>query len=108
MKLCFRYKIKIYAKHPDKWGAFAYNKTKGWCLLFDEYPDIITIGDLADMLKIGKSSAYRLLRNNTIRHVRIGKKYIIPKKSVLYFLSKSCYDDAEIISGRLRAEKGAV
>ena len=51
--------------------------------MFNDYPDIISIETLMKMLQIGKSTAYSLLRNKFIRHVRVGKKYIIPKQCIL-------------------------
>jgi excisionase family DNA binding protein len=60
--------------------------------MFIEFPDIITVDQLAEMLSVGKSSAYSLLRSNQIRHVRVGKKYIIPKISVMDFVAGAWYN----------------
>ena len=60
--------------------------------LFEKYPDIITINQLMEMLNIGKSSAYNLLQKKSIQHVKVGKKYIIPKTAVIDFTSKVCYN----------------
>ena len=38
------------------------------------------------MLNIGRNSAYELLRNNIIKSVRVGKRYIIPKVYVIAYL----------------------
>ena len=46
-----------------------------------------------------KTTAYSLVRSNAIKHVRIGKKYIIPKQSVIGFLNANCYNGEKIISG---------
>ena len=54
--------------------------------LFAEYPDVVTPDDLQTMLKIGRSSAYDLLKNKLIKSIRVGKKYIIPKENVIDFL----------------------
>lgn len=54
--------------------------------MLENYPDIISITQLCEILKIGRVKAYELLRTNVIKNKRIGKKYIIPKKSVLAFL----------------------
>ena len=76
--------------------------------MFNEYPDVIKINHLMEMLNIGKSSAYALLQNNQIHHVRVGKKYIIPKAAVIGFLGQTCYNDDQIINGRLSlVKKGA-
>ena len=63
--------------------------------MFEKYPDIITINHLIEMLNIGKSSAYALLRKKMIKHVRVGKKYIISKSAVIAFLNEACYNEIE-------------
>lgn len=55
--------------------------------LFSEYPDVITVDDLQNMLKIGRNSAYDILKTGMIKTIKIGKKYIIPKQSVINFLA---------------------
>ena len=76
--------------------------------MFIEYPDIVTVAQVAQMLGIGKSSAYSLLQTGLIRHLRIGKKYIIPKTAVISFVESMCYNEDQIIGGGLHAVmKGA-
>jgi len=60
--------------------------------MFESYPDIVSVEDMMKMLGIGKTSAYLLLKNNEITHVRVGKKYIIPKQSIVGFINTSCYN----------------
>ena len=57
--------------------------------MFTEYDDILTIDDLAKMLKIGKNKAYGLLYHGEIKSIRIGKIYRIPKESVIEYLKNS-------------------
>lgn len=47
------------------------------------------------MLNIGKSSAYGLLQNNEIKHVKLGRKYIIPKNAVIGLFDNICYNTEE-------------
>ena len=56
--------------------------------MFRDYPDIITIIDLQAMLHIGRNAAYKLLQDNSIVSIRVGKKYIIPKASVSSFITE--------------------
>ena len=56
--------------------------------MFKDYPDIITILDLQAMLHIGRNAAYKLLQDNSIVSIRVGKKYIIPKASVANFVTE--------------------
>lgn len=55
-------------------------------LQFDNYPDIVTPEDIQKMLRIGRNSVYDLLKQGKIKSLRVGKKYLIPKTSVINFL----------------------
>lgn len=56
--------------------------------MFTEYGDIVSVAELQKMLGIGRDSAYKLLQEQRIYNVKIGKKYIIAKQSVIEFLTK--------------------
>ena len=53
-----------------------------------DYPDVITIEDLCEILHIGKLKAYELLKTQIIKNRRIGKKFIIPRQSVQDFINE--------------------
>lgn len=55
--------------------------------LFNDYDDIVTIDDIMKMLHIGRTAVYKLLQDKTIKSVKVGKKYIIPKASVIDFVT---------------------
>lgn len=57
--------------------------------MFAEYDDIVSIEDVMKMLHIGRSNVYKLLREKEIKHIRIGVKYIIPKKSIVEYIEKN-------------------
>jgi len=61
--------------------------------VFESYSDIVSVDDIMRMLSIGKSSVYGLLKSNQIKHVRVGRKYIIPKRSVIDFINGICYNN---------------
>jgi excisionase family DNA binding protein len=77
--------------------------------MFQTYPDIVNVDQIAQMLSIGKSSVYTLLQTQQLRHVKVGKKYIVPKQSIVDFATGICYTDSQIINGRLNQQsaKGA-
>lgn len=54
--------------------------------MFKDYPDALTVKDLQQMLGIGKNLAYQLVNSNTIPHVKIGRKIIIAKVSIIEYL----------------------
>ena len=55
--------------------------------IFAEYDEILSIEDVMEILHIGKNSVYSLLKSNEIRNIRVGKRYIVPKKSVINFIT---------------------
>jgi excisionase family DNA binding protein len=54
--------------------------------IFNEYGDIVSVDDVMKMLHIGRTAVYTLLQNGSIRSVKVGRKYIIPKQSVIDFV----------------------
>ena len=58
-------------------------------LMFTEYPDLVDVVQLKEMLDIGKTLAYRLVRNKTIPSLKVGREYKIPKRNVIAYLTKN-------------------
>lgn len=58
-------------------------------MLLKDCPDVLTIQDLMEVLHIGKNTAYRLVKENTIRSHRIGRCYRIPKCCVFDYLKSA-------------------
>ena len=55
--------------------------------MFESYPDVVEVDDLRKMLGgISKKLAYRLLSDQEIRSVRVGRAYKIPKICVIEYL----------------------
>lgn len=58
--------------------------------MFDDYPDVVEVDDLRKMLGgISRKLAYRLLANQEIKNVRIGRTYKIPKVCVIEYLMRA-------------------
>lgn len=55
----------------------------------NQYADVISINELMEILGIGRNSAYRLLKEGTIKTLRVGTHYIIPKQSVILYLASA-------------------
>ena len=54
--------------------------------MFEQYGDIVDVRELCQMLKIGRNTAYGLLKTGEIQSVKIGTKYLIPKIYILAYL----------------------
>lgn len=49
---------------------------------YEQLPLFLTVEELADVLKIGRSTAYNLVRSEHIYSYRAGTQYRIPKESI--------------------------
>ena len=53
----------------------------------DNLPLVLSVPDLAAVLRIGRNSAYQLVSSGQIRSLRIGKNIRIPQAALLEYLS---------------------
>ena len=56
-------------------------------LMFTEYPDLVNVVQLKQMLYIGITLAYRLVREKTIASLKVGREYKIPKRNIIAYLT---------------------
>lgn len=55
--------------------------------MFSKYPDVVEVNQLREMLGgISRKLAYKLLADNEIRSVRIGRTNKIPKACIIEYL----------------------
>ena len=54
--------------------------------LFQDYPDVVSVDELQEMLKIGRNTALKLLGSDSIQNFRIGNRYKILKISVIDYV----------------------
>ena len=62
----------------------------------DEYGDVLRPEDLQKILSVGRNTVYKYLANGSIRSIRIGTKYRIPKQYLIDFL----YSQGTILTGK--------
>ena len=56
--------------------------------LFEGYADVVTVKELCQMLKIGRNTAYTLVKSGELASVRIGARYLIPKVYIVAYLQR--------------------
>jgi len=61
--------------------------------MFSDYPDLLSVNDIQAALKIGRNNAYKLIKEGTLTHVKIGRKIKIPKRFLIDFILGSCYNN---------------
>ena len=56
--------------------------------MLTQYDDVLTVSELQEALQIGRNAAYALLQSGEIGSFRVGRKYRIPKSSVIEYLGR--------------------
>lgn len=56
--------------------------------MFDSYPDVVSVEEIQQMLRIGKNAVYQLLKDGAIKSIKVGKRYVVPKKYIIDFLTE--------------------
>ncbi len=57
-------------------------------MMFPDYPDIVTVKQLREMLGVSRALAYKLISDGEIQAVKIGTSLKIPKVSVINFVTE--------------------
>ena len=57
-------------------------------MMFPDYPDIVTVKQLRDMLGVSRALAYKLIADGEIQAVKIGTSLKIPKVSVINYVTE--------------------
>lgn len=57
-------------------------------MLLEQYPEILTVEQLCEVLGIGANTAYQMLLHGTISAFRIGRRWKIPRESVCQYIGQ--------------------
>ena len=57
-------------------------------MMFPDYPDIVTVRQLRDMLGISRQLAYDLIADGEVQATKIGNSFKIPKVSVINYVTE--------------------
>ena len=60
---------------------------------FKDYPDVLSVKDVCQVLRIGRVGAYKLLEAGKIYSFKIGKIYKIPKNSLITYINQQCHTE---------------
>lgn len=64
--------------------------------MFHEYPDILTVHQLAQALGISANSAYKLVHQREIGCKRVGRKILVPKQCLIDYVRSARYTVAAL------------
>lgn len=54
--------------------------------MFEQYGDILTIDEVAEILRIGLTQAYRIVRSGSLKGYKEGKGWKIPKQALIQYV----------------------
>ena len=57
-------------------------------MMFPDYPDIVTVKQLREMLGISRQLAYDLINDGELQAIKIGTSFKIPKISVIHYVTE--------------------
>jgi excisionase family DNA binding protein len=55
--------------------------------MFENFPDVLTVPQVAEILRVGRNTAYDLVRSGAIKGVKVGRQIRVAKSSVIEFIS---------------------
>lgn len=58
--------------------------------LFEALPDIMSVQQVRQVLKVGRPAVYHLLSTNQIQCFKIGNAYKVPKVSLIDYIQRNC------------------
>ena len=59
---------------------------RNYFTMFKNEPDVLTVPDVIRLLRMGKNTVYKLLKDGAIGSIKQGKKIIVPKVCLVEFL----------------------
>jgi excisionase family DNA binding protein len=57
--------------------------------LFKEYPDVLSIEQMAEMIGVSTKTAYKVVNDGKVDCIKVGRAYKIPKVNVMKYLKVS-------------------
>lgn len=64
--------------------------------LFEALPDIMSVQQVRQVLKVGRPAVYHLLSTNQIECFKIGNAYKVPKVSLIDYIQRNCAGGKEV------------
>ncbi|MFT8887584.1 MAG: helix-turn-helix domain-containing protein [Ethanoligenens sp.] len=68
-------------------GMAAFTERDAYRLMLRDYPDVMNVQQMCDVLHIGTKTGYRMILRQEIQVLKIGRSYRVPKRSILRHLT---------------------
>jgi excisionase family DNA binding protein len=60
--------------------------------MFNKYPDVLTVKQVAEALGIGENKAYELVNDRVIGNKRVGRRILVPKCCLIDYTQSALYN----------------
>ena len=71
------------------------NARDAYRVMLRDYPDVLNIDQMCEVLSVSTKTGYKLLKDGKIEYLKIGRAYRIPKAHILRYLKITCSTLAE-------------
>lgn len=55
----------------------------------ESLPLLLTVGEMASVLRIGRNSAYQLVKDGNIQSIHVGRSIRIPRNALVQFMRRT-------------------
>ena len=55
----------------------------------ESLPLLLTVGEMASVLRIGRNSAYQLVKDGNIQSIHVGRSIRIPRNALIQFMGRT-------------------
>ena len=62
------------------------NPRDAYRVMLRDYPDVLNIEQMCDILSVSTKTGYTLLKKGKVQHLKVGRSYRIPKALLLTYL----------------------
>lgn len=59
--------------------------------MLKDYPDVLTVKQVSEILGIGENAAYKLVNGHMIGSRRVGRRILVPKVCLIDYLNSARY-----------------
>ena len=77
-------------------GVAAFTEKDAYRLMLKNYPDVLSVQQMCNILHISTKTGYRMIREQKIQVLKIGRSYRVPKLSILRHLT-ACQKPMHIV-----------
>ena len=63
--------------------------------MFNMYPDVLTVKEVREILRIGINNVYQMLKSGELKSIKIGRIYKIKKENVIEYINRKSKERIE-------------